>query len=607
MDEQTYLVSNQLIELVPFDGSLYIDGLLTAIPRKWKTDQTLIVDNLVTKITYSFPGLGNSNKLFNYQDNIDPISFTEQQASDIRLAFNKLSNYINVEFIEIKEINNNVGTLRLAIKEITDQNGLHLPSIVASAYLPSEEPKGGDIWFNTNYRNSNFASGLVLDSKVSFGDITILYHEILHSLGLDHPNNNSNISFPNNKNFREYTLMADTFSKKNSGNLASTFTVNSKSYAVASSLMVYDIASLQYLYGANLSYNVNDTTYTFNPNTPFIKTIWDAGGVDTLDFNNFSKRQIISLVDGEYSTIGFDVDWSLVDNLGIAFNAIIENVKGGSAADTITGNKYKNNIQGNSGNDTIDGGPDYDIANYTGNFSEYSFSIENKIVTVTDNRSSTNDGIDRLSNIEKLTFANQNALVTSQEIKAIHSLGFQLEKVYAGKSDTYKFYNLGSDKYGVGTSAGIDELTGESILKFDDKNLNLTNDIKATFDQVTGLNTDSGKMFRLYNASFKRLPDPDGLRYWIGNFSTGKDDERAVASSFLASAEFQQRYGNNIPDAIFVNTLYKNVLNRDADTEGLNYWVGNLSNGVEERHEVLLGFSESTENKGLFSEMTGLL
>ncbi|WP_413677177.1 hypothetical protein [Prochlorococcus marinus] len=49
-------------------------------------------------------------------------------------------------------------------------------------------------------------------------------------------------------------------------------------------------------------------------------------------------------------------------------------------------------------------------------------------------------------------------------------------------------------------------------------------DIKATFDQVIGLDTDSGKMFRLYNASFKRLPDPDGLRYWISNFSSGKDD-----------------------------------------------------------------------------------
>ena len=53
-------------------------------------------------------------------------------------------------------------------------------------------------------------------------------------------------------------------------------------------------------------------------------------------------------------------------------------------------------------------------------------------------------------------------------------------------------------------------------------------DIKGTFDQVTGLNTDSGKMFRLYNAAFARFPDSDGLKYWIGNFSSGKDDERAV-------------------------------------------------------------------------------
>ena len=262
-------------------------------------------------------------------------------------------------------------------------------------------------------------------------------------------------------------------------------------------------------------------------------------------------------------------------------------------------------FQGNGGNDTIDGGADYDIANYSGNFSDYTFNIVNKIVTVTDNRSSTNDGIDTLSNIEKLTFADKNALVTSEEIKSITSLGFQAEKVYVGKSDTYKFYDLGNERYGIGTSTGIDELTGESILKFDDKNMNLKLDIKATFDQVTGLNTDSGKMFRLYNASFKRLPDPDGLRYWIGNFSSGKDDERAVASSFLASAEFKQRYGENVSNESYVETLYINVLGRDYDQAGYNYWLGNLNNGVETRYELLLGFSESAENKGIFSEMTG--
>tara|TARA_B100000700_G_C15025562_1_gene847950 strand:+ start:563 stop:2338 length:1776 start_codon:yes stop_codon:yes gene_type:complete len=283
-----------------------------------------------------------------------------------------------------------------------------------------------------------------------------------------------------------------------------------------------------------------------------------------------------------------------------------ETLNGINGEDILKGGIGNDFFQGNGGNDTIDGGADYDIATYSGKFSDYTFSIANKIVTITDNRSSTNDGIDTLSNIEKLNFADQNALVTSKEIKGITSLGFQPIKIYLGKSDTYKFYNLGSDKYGVETSSGIDELTGSSILLFTDKHLHLVDDVKATFDQVTGLNTDSGEMFRLYNAAFARFPDASGLEYWINQYSSGVDDERAVASSFLASEEFKERYGDNVSDATYVNNLYQNVLGRDADTGGLNYWLGQLNSGAETRYEVLLGFSESTENKILFTEMTGL-
>tara|TARA_Y100001968_G_C19333410_1_gene705503 strand:+ start:1 stop:1248 length:1248 start_codon:yes stop_codon:yes gene_type:complete len=282
-----------------------------------------------------------------------------------------------------------------------------------------------------------------------------------------------------------------------------------------------------------------------------------------------------------------------------------ENLNGMNGIDILKGGIGNDIFKGNGGNDIIDGGADYDIATYSGNFTDYTFKIADKKLTVKDIRTSVNDGTDTLSNIEKLVFADKTALVTSEEVKGITSLGFQSEKLYSGKSDTYKFYDLGSNKYGVETISGIDELTGASLLKFDDKVMHLINDIKATFDQVTGLNTDSGKMFRLYNASFKRLPDPDGLRYWIGNFSSGRDDERAVASSFLASTEFKQRYGENVSDSTYVNTLYKNVLGRNADTGGLNYWLGQLNSGAETRYEVLLGFSESVENKILFTEMTG--
>ncbi len=42
-----------------------------------------------------------------------------------------------------------------------------------------------------------------------------------------------------------------------------------------------------YLDGANPSNNVHDTNYTFDPNRPFVKAIWDAGRVYMLEFNDF--------------------------------------------------------------------------------------------------------------------------------------------------------------------------------------------------------------------------------------------------------------------------------------------------------------------------------
>ena len=58
--------------------------------------------------------------------------------------------------------------------------------------------------------------------------------------------------------------------------------------------------------------------------------------------------------------------------------------------------------------------------------------------------------------------------------------------------------------------------------------MNLQSDIKATFDQITFLNTGSGKIIRLYQAYFDRLSDLDGIRFCIVNFYSEKDEERAV-------------------------------------------------------------------------------
>ena len=100
-------------------------------------------------------------------------------------------------------------------------------------------------------------------------------------------------------------------------------------------------------------------------------------------------------------------------------------------------------------------------------------------------------------------------------------------------------------------------------------------------------------MFRLYNAAFARFLDFNGLKYWIEQFSSGRNTRRVIAKSFLDSEEFIETYGINVSDETYMNNLYKNVLDRDADAEGLNYWAGNLSSGLEARHEALLGFAGS--------------
>ena len=414
LNKQTYYNSNQTIETIEKSGKWYIDSLLNnslGKPKKWVSDPDLTLEysvNNSTVISYSFPGLGTTTPLYSYEDDrgeISAIPFSSAQADDIRQAFKEISKFVNITFVEIEEDGSSAGTIRLAMNTITDEAGNYREGIAATADPPSEEPRGGDVFFNKQFTSGNFSTGLVQNSETGVGDVTVLYHEIFHALGMEHPVDNKETLFQESKNSREYTVMADEFSSENGAD----FNLNGNNYKVASTPMVYDIAPLQYLYGANMSHNASDTTYSYKPDTPFIEAIWDAGGTDTLDFSNFSKANTISLVDGEYSTIGFDVDWSMTDNLGIAFDAIIEDAIGGSGDDTIKGNDSSNSIEGGPGNDVIDGGKGNDTAVYKGLSSE--FIIKNNddgTISVEDLAiSELNEGSDSLTNIEYMKFSDK--------------------------------------------------------------------------------------------------------------------------------------------------------------------------------------------------------
>jgi len=136
--------------------------------------------------------------------------------------------------------------------------------------------------------------------------------------------------------------------------------------------MAFDIAAVQLQYGA-VARNSGDTVYTLpDSNGPgtFYSSIWDTGGVDTIQYNG-SKNATIDLraatletrpggggymsqaqgVNGGF-TIAADVtDFDKDGNYGV----VIENAIGGSGNDTINGNSVRNILRGEGGNDTING------------------------------------------------------------------------------------------------------------------------------------------------------------------------------------------------------------------------------------------------------------
>ncbi|MEH1843095.1 MAG: M10 family metallopeptidase C-terminal domain-containing protein [Nostoc sp.] len=200
-----------------------------------------------------------------------------------------------------------------------------------------------------------------------------LIHEIGHALGLKHPGNynasgggTSPPYLPANQDNWQYTVMSYNGVDLGGGKISGTHYNGSN--AIPSAPQLYDIAAIQRLYGANMANSTGNDTYVFDwaSNKAYVQTIWDAGGIDTIDASKQTLDAKIDLYNGHFSSIGSKADGSNIratNNLAIAFNTIIENAKGGLGNDTLFGNDTSNVIDGNAGNDFLEGKGGNDILN----------------------------------------------------------------------------------------------------------------------------------------------------------------------------------------------------------------------------------------------------
>ena len=394
-------------------------------------------------LSYSFY---DQSSVFSYDTDTLGVALGENIKATIHAGFKALSELTNLNFSWLEETSSSVGDIRLGY-----QNG----SSYGAAFGPAEwasDSYGGDVYFD-----SESISGWEAATAGDFYYATV-FHEIGHAMGLEHPHSignygdlvlgeNTNIG-SGDRDGQPYTLMS--YASYQSGDMGYLNDVRAQTY------MVDDIAALQYLYGSNLTTNAEADVYgaeLLTSDQPFETTIWDAGGVDLIDWRHGDLASVIDLTPGSLSYFGGKVS-SVSDAgiaqmkagegvLGIAFGTDIENAYGGLGKDVLLGNNLSNVLYGGADGgqgDVLTGGAaaDYFVCNLLD-----ASILQANVDRVTD----FNDGEDKIAlsgglNYEALVVINvtsgdfNNVLI---EHKQTGKYLLELENIEINKIDMHDF------------------------------------------------------------------------------------------------------------------------------------------------------------------------
>ena len=363
------------MSLVSMTFDQNIDGILWGV--KWDE----------SSLTYGFATA--TNQYFGYQfgsiAGFQAFNASQRAASHDAVAqLNGIFN-LNIVFTNDPTQANLRFAMADSVTQYIDDTFQPVPGTITTAVGTPPDPflfptfAHGDMFYNRTDYNTPV--------KGNFAYATIL-HELGHTLGLkhghvtqDYPDGSFVIpGLPANRDGMEFSIM--TYRSDIGG--PSDFYRN-ETFGFAQSYMMNDIAALQYLYGADYTFNATATTYSWNATTGEMSvngvgqgapganrvflTIWDGNGVDTYDMSNYTTRLRIDLAPGGWSLLSgaqlavLNTDDNVRARANV-YNALlhdndlrslIENAIGGRNSDVILGNVGKNTLAGGAGNDSIKG------------------------------------------------------------------------------------------------------------------------------------------------------------------------------------------------------------------------------------------------------------
>lgn len=365
------------------------------------------------------------------------------------------------------------------------------------------------------------------------GGFQLIIHEIGHAIGLSHPGDYNVAPGVSISYAANAQYVQDSLQYTVMSYFSETNTGANYASLTPTTPMLHDIAAAQLMYGTNMTTRTGDTTYGFNSNA------------------DRSVFQLTSATDKPVFTIWDAGGTNTLDLSGFSVAQRISLLPGSfSDVNGLTGNvaiAFGTTIQnavGGSGNDTIIG------------------NDANNVIT----GRGGNDTIDGGAGTNTSAYVGGSRNYTVTFTSGTSALTVQ-------------------DKVG---SDGTDLLSNIQRAQFTDQTIDTTM-LSKTASLATPQLTE---LVDLYVAYFNRAPDASGLDFWGGALKDGASFA-TLAASFVSSPEAVAAYPSTLSNGDFVTTVYTNVLGRNTDQGGFNFWVNTLQSRAITKGNFVLNVVES--------------